>query len=196
MSGSEEILTGLGQGDPGAIGALLEQHLAPLRAFIRLHAGKEIRAKEEHSDIVQSVCRELLQNAHRFEFRGEAAFRGWLYTAALRKVVQRARYYRRAARDIGREQPPAAATGAPDLLEVYRTVCSPSRAAIAREELARVEAVIDALPEHYREVLLLSRIAGLSQREIGERIGKSEIAVQRILSRALAKLATLLCERD
>jgi RNA polymerase sigma factor (sigma-70 family) len=78
------------------------------------------------------------------------------------------------------------------LAEQYARLGTPSRHAIAREALARVEAAFDRLPEDYREVIVLHRIAGLSHREIGERLDRSEIASQRLLARALARLSTLL----
>ena len=48
------------------------------------------------------------------------------------------------------------------------------------------------LPPHYGEVILLSRLLGLSFAEIGKRLGKSENAVKIILSRALARLSLLM----
>ena len=40
---------------------LLEEHLPRLRAFIRLRTNQAIRARESCSDLVQSVCREVLE---------------------------------------------------------------------------------------------------------------------------------------
>ena len=39
-----------------------------------------LRAMESTSDIVQSVCREILQHKDRFQYPGEDGFRRWLYT--------------------------------------------------------------------------------------------------------------------
>jgi RNA polymerase sigma factor (sigma-70 family) len=47
-------------------------------------------------------------------------------------------------------------------------------------------------PENYREVITLSRVVGLSHREIGEQIGKNEGAVRVLLHRALARLGRLM----
>ena len=66
---------------------------------------------------------------------------------------------------------------------------------MAREELERIESAFDRLPEEYREVITLARIAGLSRAEIAERMGRREGAVRTLLSRALARLAELLDER-
>ena len=74
------------RGDPVALDALVEHHLPNLLAFLRLNAGPHLLAKESVSDLAQSVCREVLDDVDRFEYRGEPAFRKWLFTAALNKV--------------------------------------------------------------------------------------------------------------
>ena len=45
------------------------------------------------------------------------------------------------------------------------------------------------LSEDHREVILLMKIEGLSAKEIGERMGRSENAIHLLLSRALKRLA-------
>ena len=70
-------------------------------------------------------------------------------------------------------------------------VCTPSRNVVVREELARIEAAFDQLPDEYREVITLARIVGLSHGEIGIRSGRNETAVRKLLSRARARRATL-----
>lgn len=180
-------------GDREAIAQLLERHLPGLEAYVRLKAGRAVRAHEETRDIVQSVCRELLGGLERFEFRGEGPFRHWLYTAALRKIVARDAYWRAQRRDAGRNvdaEPDLAGDRA--VLGHYGAFASPSQVALAREELERIEAAFDRLDEPQRELILLARVAGLSRREIAEQLGKSEEAVRVSLHRALARLSALL----
>src|SRR5262245_60579325 len=119
----------------------MRANLPGLRAFIRLRSGQLLRARESVSDLVQSVCREVLQDLPRAEVGSEAAFRGWLYTAAHRKILDRRKYWEREMRDAGREQ---ALDGAPDadgerrLLESYEALATPSRHAEVKEEVARI----------------------------------------------------------
>jgi hypothetical protein len=58
-----------------------------------------------------------------------------------------------------------------------------------------LEAAFDELPEHYREVITLSRIAGLSRAEIAAHMGRSEASVRNLLSRALVVLAEAMAAR-
>lgn len=189
-----ELLQSATRGDGSAVDVLLARYLPGLEAFIRLRQGRLLRAKESAADLVQSVCREILEHAERYQYRGEAQFKHWLYATAMRKLSNKNEYYRAEKRDAAREAapPPGAgsqAGGTAGLFAQYQTVWTPSREAVAREEVARIEAAFEALPEGDREVILLSRMVGLPHREIAEALGSTEGAVRVRLSRALAKLA-------
>src|SRR5262245_27647246 len=159
------------QGDRPAVHTLLERYLPGLRAFIRLRTGALIRDKESTSDLAQSVCREILAHMDRFQYRGEAGFKNWLYKTALRKISNRYKYYgaekRDAAREVaGRSPGRGSAESTAQLLDCYQTFWTPSQDVAQKEELARIEAAFDQLPDNYREVITLSRVVGLSRAEI------------------------------
>jgi len=183
------------RGDRPAIDALLARHLPGLHAFVRLRAGRLVRAKESTEDVVQSVCRELLEAGSGFEYRDEASFRRWLFTAALRKLVERQRFWSRDKRDAAREAGASDPEADEALLAAYRTIATPSRNAAFGEFVAMVDDALAELPDHYREVIALTRGLGLTQREAAEAMGKTEVAVQRLLTRALVKLSALLRQR-
>ena len=187
-------------GDPGAsrapeggasIEALLERHLTALRAFVRLRSNQAIRDRESHSDLVQSVCRELLEGEEGFAYEGEAQFRNWLYTAALRKIVQRDRYLRAQQRDVGREVRPAEGC-AGGVLDCYATFSTPSMKAASAEALAGIERAFDELPTQQREVITLARVVGLSHAEIAEQLEITEDNSRQLLRRGLVRLQIIL----
>ncbi len=179
-----------------SIEALLEEHLGSLRAFLRLRVGAGLRARLGHSDLVQSVCREVLQSKGRIEFQGHAAFRSWLYTAALRKLVEHDRRMHAERRDVGREVSVDAEGGADAaVLQGYATVTTPSLVAMGREGAAKLEEAFDALSEEHREIITLARIAGLSHAEIAAELGKSEESCRQLLRRALVRLSLELDRR-
>jgi RNA polymerase sigma-70 factor (ECF subfamily) len=64
--------------------------------------------------------------------------------------------------------------------------------AIRAEDMQQLEAAFARLPEDYRQVLVSSRILGLSHGEIAEEMGRSEGAVRVLLHRALVRLGWLL----
>lgn len=182
-------------GDRAAVDQLLERYMPGLEAFVRLRSGKFLLAKESSSDIVQSVCREVLQDAGDFRYTSEAHFKHWLFTTAMRKIANRYEYYRADKRDPAKEvriealASDASSGGEAQLYKTYQTVCGPGEVAAAREQIAVIEEAFAKLPENYRDVILLSRIVGLSAAEIAVQTGRNEGAVRTLLSRALTKLS-------
>ncbi len=121
--------------DAREIDRLLEDNLAGLRAFLRVRAGAAVRARCSNSDLVQSVCREVLEGVGNFEYRGDSAFKLWLFQTARRKIIDRARYWRRDKRAVGKEvpldpHPKKNQSSGNNLLQEYATFCTPSQEAI------------------------------------------------------------------
>ena len=175
-------------GDSSAVQSLLQAHLPALQAFVRLKAGAMLLQRESCSDLAQSVCRDVLENAGRFRWGGEAEFRKWLFTTAMRKIADRAEHWRAGKREPGREQH----VSEEQALLGCRSFYTPSRQAMAREELAQVEAAFARLSPEKQDVILMARLMGLSHGQIAKDLGKTEGAVRTMLSRALAELAEAL----
>jgi RNA polymerase sigma-70 factor (ECF subfamily) len=62
----------------------------------------------------------------------------------------------------------------------------------AREELRRLQTALDALPPRRREVVMLRKIHGLSQREVASRLSITEDTVERQVSKGVRALAAAL----
>lgn len=189
---SHESILSASRGDPLGVQDVLRAYLPRLQRFVHLRLGPDLRAREETLDIVQSTVRELLGES-RFEWRGEAEFRGWLFQAALNKIREKGRYHGAEMRAGHRE----VAAGSQDtaFAEAVRDLATPSRVAMAREELLGLEAAFAALTEAQREVLTLARVAGLPHAVIAQRLGKSEVAVRQLLVRAMAALGAAMRPR-
>lgn len=179
-------------GESDAADRLLAMHAPGLRGFLEKRAGDLVRGKEPVSDLVQSTFREVLQDLDEVEYEDEVHFKHWLYQQALRKVVDKARYWKAQRRDAARE---ADVKAAPDdsmesrVLGLFADeLGTPSHAAIQKEDLRRVEAALGRLSKEYRNVVLMARFMGLSHREIAAQTGRSEGAVRVLLHRALAAL--------
>jgi RNA polymerase sigma-70 factor (ECF subfamily) len=188
-----ELIERAARGDGAAVERLIEHHLPALRAFVRAHIGARLRARESTSDLVQSICRELLTHQERFRHPGEEAFKAWLFTTARRKLSNRVRDLERQKRDAARElggELRESALG--ELGDAYARISSPSGHVLKAEEIERLESALDQLSPDHREVLTLAHLVGLSRAEIGRQMDKSEEAVRQLLHRATAKLAILL----
>ena len=65
----------------------------------------------------------------------------------------------------------------------------PVTSADRKDRLALLEEAMQRLSDHHREVIILMKIEGLSAREVGDKMERSENAVHLLLSRALKRLA-------
>lgn len=187
MSGSTQELVRAASRDKQALEQLLVRHLPHLQGWLRLRMGALLRSRETPEDLVQSVAREALGELSTFEWRGEAAFRHWLYTRAQHKLQDRVRYLHAKMRDPEREAPTPDDSQA--LLACYASLCTPSRELASAEALRRIESAFDELPEDYQEAITLYRLCGLDYREIAERMARSEGAVRNLVYRGLSRLA-------
>jgi RNA polymerase sigma-70 factor (ECF subfamily) len=178
-------------GDAAALELLLERYLPQLHAFVRIRLDAVVRARESSMDVVQSVCRDLLGAREGFEFRGEDRFRAWLFTSALRKILEKQRFHRVEKRDPARELP--APTGDEGALAV--SLLTPSLDAIGRETAEALESALDALSPEHREVITLARVVRLPHRVVAEVMGRTEAGVRQLLVRAMLRLTAELRAR-
>lgn len=192
---SSDLVQRSRSGDAAAMQALMLQHLAGLRAFVRVRMSPLLRAHESGSDLVQSACLELLQKLEGFEYRGEAPFRAWLYQGVLNTLRDKERALKAQKRDARREVE-IPTTSAGGLAACYSSVLSPSRQLIDEERVRVLEAAFDELPDDYREVISLSQFARLSRAEVAAQLGRTEASVRNLLARAKAALAEALRRQD
>lgn len=177
------------RGERDALDRLLQRYLPQLHAYVHARLGAELRARESSLDVVQSVCRQLLEARGPFDFRGEERFRAWLFTAALNKVRDRHRELHCDKRDVARELEPT------DSASVAVHLLTPSQAAIGNETAAAVSASLAALTEEHREVVALARLVRLPHQVIAEVMGRSEPATRQLLARAMVRLTRELRRR-
>jgi RNA polymerase sigma factor (sigma-70 family) len=160
---------------------LLERHLGDVAGYVRDHLDPALLAKESVSDVVQSICREVLDRKHALCFTDDAAFRAYLYRAAVCKVIDRRRYYLAAKRDMAREVVLQSADGG-----VPRSVEEEA------EVLERFELAFSRLSTDLQEVITLRRVLGHDTAETARRLEISEGQTRKRLARALARLAVLM----
>ncbi len=181
-----DLLEQARRGEPVARDRLVESLLPDVRAFVRLNAGARIRQLESNTDLVQTICLQLCADLEDYRGTSDAQFRKWLFTLAMNKIQRKGRHHAAGKRDAGKAVP---VHEIPSVLAACRSVYSPTRQAAAREELQRLEAAFDLLPDDYREVLNLTCLMGLSHAEAGAQLGRTEEATRKLLSRARARLA-------
>lgn len=167
------------------------RHLPGLQGWLRLRMGGNLRRRETEEDLVQSVAREVLGELSDFEWRGEAAFRHWLYLKAQRKLIDKARHTGAERRSPAREKSMDSRSA---VLSIAGNLVSPSAAAAGAEEVERIERAFAELPADYQEAISLQRLCGMNFAEIAERMDRTEGAVRNLVYRGLSKLALRLGE--
>ena len=72
---------------------------------------------------------------------------------------------------------------------------SPERRTAALQEVERLQTALDNLPDRCREVVVLRKVRGLSQREVARQLGIEENTVEQHLSKGLRLLAQSASDR-
>jgi RNA polymerase sigma-70 factor (ECF subfamily) len=149
---------------------------APLVQFLR----RNWRNKGEIEDLLQEVYVRVYEAARK---ELPQAAKPFVFATARNLLINRFR-----------QQQVVAIEAVADLetLEIGADDPAPDRAAIAHEEFRRLQSAIDRLPPRCREAVILGRIEGLSGREIAQRMGISEAAVSKHLTRGLSLLSDML----
>ncbi|MHC4595810.1 MAG: sigma-70 family RNA polymerase sigma factor [Planctomycetota bacterium] len=191
---TQELITLAKDGDESALGQLCCVYAERVRWMVRFRMSRELRSKLESMDLVQDVLIHALGGLGDFTYKNEGDFVRWLSKIAENALHDNLDKLHADKRDICRELPlggygPTTGggfLGAAGLLDTT----TPSVIMSRKEDLAKLEKAIDELKPEYREVIVLTKIEGLSYGQIGNRLGKSADAVRMLVSRAMAALTT------
>jgi len=191
---TQELVTLAKQGDKSALNQLYRAYVERVRWMVRFNMSKELRAKLESMDLVQDALIHALQGLGDFTYKNEGDFVRWLSKIAQNALRDNLDRLRADKRDIRKEVafgdygPTTGGRRLGSPMPIDRT--TPSVIMSKREDLAKLEKALDLLKPEYREVIVLTKIEGLSYGEIGDRLGKSADAVRMLVSRAMAALTT------
>ena len=180
-------------GDESALDQLCRVYSERVRWIVRLRMGAEIRSKLESMDLAQDVLISAFRDLGNFTYKNEGDFLRWLSEIAenrLRDNLDRLHADKRDIRkevrfDSHRTTTENSFVGSAEPIDLT----TPSVIMSKREDLARLAKALDALKPEYRKVIVLTKIEGLSYKEIAESLGKSSDAVRMLVSRAIAALS-------
>ena len=155
--------------DPRAFGVLYQRHRLAVFRYLRTRTASE----DDAAELTAIAFERALRAMPRYRSTGGGVL-AWLLRIA-----------RNAAVDAGRR---TSTVPMPTDLSDERTSGSPETAVLDAERHAALAEAVNRLPDVQREALALRYTAGLTAREIGAVIGKSEQATQKVLSRAIVAL--------
>jgi len=192
---TQELVALAKEGDNSALEQLCRVYGERVRRIVRLRMGKEIRPRLDSMDVVQDALVFALDGLKDFTYKNEGDFLRWLARIAQNALRDNLDRLHAAKRDIRREvrlenyEPTTGrrSVGAPGPIEAT----TPSAIVSKREDLDKLERAIDELKPEYREVVVLTKIEGLSYKEIADRVGKTPDAVRMLVPSAMAELTTV-----
>ncbi len=178
----EELLAEHVAGNRDAMAQIIRRYEKELYAFLQRFVGDHAVAE----DLFQDTFIQVHRNAAGFD--AQRRFRPWVFTIAANK----ARDYLRAN---GRRTTQSLNnfTGDDDnttFLDLMQSGTAPPVVDLAREEdIAQVQVVLESLPAHYREVLLLSFYHQFAYKQMSEMLGIPLGTVKSRLHAAVASFA-------
>ena len=162
------------------VDAWFEREILPLEATLMQFLQHNWRNKSDIGDLRQDVYVRVYESA--LEKLPDFP-KSFLFAIARNLLIRRMR----------REQiVPIEAITEFDALSVPTDAPSPERAAVARDELRRLQAALDRLPPRCREAFIMQQVYGLTRREIADRMGVSDKTVMNHLRDAGLALANIM----
>jgi RNA polymerase sigma-70 factor (ECF subfamily) len=180
-----------------ADGSDLEAFRAYLRLLARVGLDPRLQAKLDPSDIVQQTLLEAHKDFATFRGHGPEQLRAWLRQVLARNLANALRDFRRARRDVAREQALdgwVAQSSARVEAWLAADNSSPSAGLQRQEEASRLAAALEKLPETQREVVMLRHLHGWTLHDIARHLGRSRAAVAGLLHRGLVQMRSELQE--
>jgi RNA polymerase sigma-70 factor (ECF subfamily) len=181
-AGDRGLLTRLRAGDASALEALMAQYGARM---YRVAYGIT-RNDADAEEIVQDVFLTIFRKSETFE--GRSALGSWIYRVTMNAALNKRRGKRFALETSIEEMLPAfqdnghRAGNPAYLVADWSTL--PDEALTTAETRGVLTRALDALPEHYRAVLVLRDVEGLPTEEVAELMGDSVASVKSRLHRA------------
>lgn len=160
-----EQLAEAARSDRDAFARLYLDHRAPVYRYLRARCGPE-----DAADLTAETFERALRAVGRYR-SGQAGFRAWLFRIARNAAID---HHRRASRT----RPTEATRHEPSAESVF----------VAREDVAELSRALECLTGDQREAIALRYGAGLTAREIGLVLDRSEAAAQKLVSRGLTAL--------
>lgn len=153
------------------------QEVLPLEAALTRFLRRNWREESDILDLRQELYARVYESARNAL---PAYTRGFVFTAARNLLIDQVRRARIVAID---------AVADLDQIGAGFIEIDPEREVTARDELRRFQAGLDRLPPRCREVVVLRKIEGLSQRQTAERMGIREDTVERQMQLGMRALA-------
>ncbi len=161
--------------DPRAFAPLYDRYAVPIYRF----CFRKVGDPDVANDLTAQIFLRAIERLDRYRPKPGATFRSWLFAIARNTIVDRWRRHR-----------PTTPLD-PDLHILADDDPGPEARAVHGDELGRLLAALDRLPDSHRDIIEL-RLAGLTTNEVADALGLTQSAVKSAQSRAYKRLRDLL----
>jgi RNA polymerase sigma factor (sigma-70 family) len=166
--------------DRALVSDILEGNMQAFRLLIKQHErlvahmiGRVVKNKEEGEELCQDVFLKVYEKLSEFNFKSKLST--WIATIAYRQAINQIRKNKMQLTDIPEE----------DSFTAYFIEQDNPESVLSESDMdAFVMKLTDLLPPHYKIVLTLFHLDGMSYPEIGEITGMPEGTVKNYLFRA------------
>jgi RNA polymerase sigma-70 factor (ECF subfamily) len=193
VSSTHGLVERVQKGDKEAFSLLFEKYRTRLAVIIHYRLGTTLRRDADVDDMLQETLLRAYRDIERFEYKAPGSFMSWLARIADHVIVDAARAQNRKKRAgehvrFRSESNP----GGPEPADYH----TPSRIFSENEALGKFVQLVGRLPEDYRQVIMLSKVEGLTTAEVARRLDKTNEATSLLLHRAIRRLQSLHEGRD
>lgn len=164
--------------------AWVGRHVLPHERQVRAWLRAAFPAADVDDVVQETYCR--IAGLDRFDHISDP--RSYFFRAARNVVLEQIRRER-----VVRIE---AASGLAELDHAPDTAHSPEELVADRLALARIERLIDALPDRARQIFRLRKIDGVAQREIAAQLRISETVVENDVARGLRRILDQLTDAE
>ncbi len=177
----EALLVAYREGDRTAFERIIERYRAELLNFLT----RFLNGRAAAEDVFQETFLQIHLSADQFD--ASRSFKPWLFTIAANKARDHhRRQKRRAAASLS--TPIGHSDDGGTLVDLLEGDAETPDAPVERsEDAGRIREVVDAMPSHYREILLLSYFHRMSYQQISETL---EVPLGTVKSRLHSAVAT------
>ena len=156
------------------------REVLPLEAVVIRYLSRGARSKADVEDLRQDLYEKVCMSAREGLPNSTRSF---VFTIARNLLIDRARHEQVVPFD-----------SVENLEELSVAIDEPAadRVVIARQELRRLQAALDQLPQRQRDAIMMRKLNGLSIGEIAQRAGAAERTVKTHLTEGVRALADIL----
>lgn len=169
------------------IAQLLEQHERQIRRFITRRSGRRVLSRATIDDLFQETAAAAIRSGNLIAFQNDAHFFSWIFTIARRVINAVLTEQNRRPKSLRIRRAQSSGIGISEG-ELFSRTRTPSSSISGREEVEELQQAMSMIPDHYRRVITMYKLDGLTLDVVAERMGKTKWATSKLYGRALVHL--------